>query len=95
MSFDMSDSAINNQCYKRIRWALKLTNSDVVSIMNDAGIEISKSKADSWNRGENSLKGGTGNSPAKKLARFRVMTDDEFRSFCVGLSSYQRDSEDD
>ena len=57
--------------------------------MKAAGVEISKSKADSWNRAENSMKAGTGNSSAKKLSRFRVMSDDEFKSFCVGLSSYQ------
>jgi uncharacterized protein YehS (DUF1456 family) len=79
----------NNQNFKRIRSAFELTRDEIVEVMALAGQEISKSKADAWQRGEGTRKmSGTGKSHTQM--RMVVMTDDEFDAFCEGLAQWSR-----
>jgi len=69
-NFDKAND--NNAAYRKIRWALQLTDADVVLIMQSAGVEVSKALVDGWNR--------------SRLPRMRVMDNEAFRRFCVGIS---------
>lgn len=72
----------NNQNFKRLCAALKLTRNDVAEILQGA---VSKSQIDGWMRGESSRKNATGSSRADTVARFRPMSDEHFDQFCAAL----------
>lgn len=80
----------NNIAYKRIRWALSLTDTDVIEIIRLGGMEASKSMADSWNRSAHATKSGSGNSSARTLSRFREMSDEYLQAFCIGLTKFNK-----
>lgn len=77
----------NNQNFKRIRAALELSRDDVVEVMRLGGVDVSKSRADAWGRGESAEKwSGTGQGQ-KRMA---PMSNEEFDAFCSGLAEWMK-----
>lgn len=81
----------NNIAFKSFRGVFGLRDDDVVRIISLGGLEVSKSRVNAWGRGPESVKRGTGNSEAKRMARHRDMKDEEFRAFCFGLKLFFRE----
>lgn len=82
--------ARNNQNYKRLRAALGLSRDDVVEVLRLGGVDVSKSRADAWGRGEAAEKwSGTGQGQR----RMAPMSDEEFDSFCAGLVEWMKNAD--
>jgi uncharacterized protein YehS (DUF1456 family) len=69
-----------NRHYKRVRGALRLTYPEVVDVCRLGGLEITRSRAEGWNRGEDDVR------------RFVKMTEAEFDAFTRGLMDWSREN---
>jgi len=76
----------NNQNFKRIKSALKLTDSQIVEIFSYTECAISKSKAHTWSLGKDAVKIVDG----KEVKKMQKMTNFEFDMFCKGLPEFKR-----
>jgi len=74
----------NNQNFKRIKAALKLSDDQIVQIFSFTECSISKSKAHSWSLGKNSTRIIDG----IEVRKMQKMTNFEFDMFCKGLPDY-------
>ena len=75
---------------KLLAAALELKRSDIAEIIALGGINVSKSRVDSWLRGQNATKNASGNSELRgeRINRTGVISSDEFHAFCVGLKPW-------
>lgn len=82
----------NNKNLTRLLNALLLNDRQIVEIMDAGGMSISRSKANGWKRGENTLKKSDPGSrdPENRERRMKIMDDDEFDAFCEGLAIWMR-----
>jgi len=80
----------NNQNFKNIYVALNLDDLDVVSILAFGGLSITRSKANAWRRINKPRHRQNGHSQA---SRAKVMNDEEFACFCLGLIVFQSQKE--
>ena len=67
-----------NGYYKRIRTAMELDRDDVVACCQLGGLEITRSRAEGWARGEHDRR------------RHVAMTEAEFDAFTVGLVEWTK-----
>ena len=83
----------NNKNLKRLLNALLLTDRQIVEVMEAGGIPVSRSRANGWKRGENTLKKSDPGShdPENRERRMKIMEDDEFDAFCAGLMIWMRE----
>lgn len=71
-----------NVYYKRVRTSLALSYPEVVAVCRMGGLEITRSRAEGWNRG-----------PAD-TRRFVTMSESEFDAFTIGLVEWARENFD-
>lgn len=86
----MSENADLTVNLKLLAAALDLKRGDIAAIICLGGVQVSKSRVDSWLRGKNATKIATGNSElaGARINRTGTIKPDEFRAFCVGLKAW-------
>lgn len=75
---------------KLLAAALELKRGDIAEIIALGGVNVSKSRVDSWLRSQGAMKNATGNSELRgaRINRYGEINGDEFHAFCVGLKPW-------
>ena len=81
----------NNRNFKHLCRALRLRSDEIVEIV---GGTVSKSTAAAWQRGSGATQPGVGICAGRDIKRNKIMSDDEFDSFCERLIAWMRDEPD-
>ena len=79
----------NNQNFKRLKVAFKLTDEQVVNVFSYTECSVSKSKVHSWSLGKDAVKIVNG----MEVKKMQKMTNFEFDMFCKGLPVYLREND--